>query len=579
MKMRNVEWKLINWKTVATRVFELQKDIYNKSKCNDTEGVYRLQKILINSPEAKFLSVRRVTQDNRGKNTPGIDGVKSLNPPQRIELVRSLKIDGKSDSIKRISIPKSPPGEMRLLGIPTLRDRAKQALALLALEPEWEAKFEPNSYGFRPGRSCHDAIEGIHIALNRKEKFVLEADIAKCFDRINHEALLLKMNTFPQMRNQIRSWLKAGILNQGKTLFPEEGTPQGGVISPLLANIALHGMETFLKDWISEIPLKDSHGVLLPKVKKRKQLSLVRYADDFVILDKDLEIIQKSKHLLSEWLKPLSLELKESKTRIVHSFNSFENQQPGFDFLGFTIRQFPVSKYGRGRLGNPFRTFIKPSRNSIKRHLLSLKTSLKEHRDTGSMVRKLSPIIRGWCNYYRSVSSSATFTGCEKIFMEYLFSWAKKKHPNRPKKWIFRKYLRRIWGTENSGVRRKKNRSRLQFGYENQNGDWVYLRLHSTMKIKRHVKIIGTRSPYDGDFVYWSLRNQNRPTHSRKFLLLIKRQRGLCAHCQLVFQPTDIIEIDHIIPKNRGGKNSFENLQLLHGHCHDEKSREDRHDS
>ncbi len=182
---------------------------------------------MIDIPEAKLLAVKRVTQDNRGRKTPVVDGVKSLNLKQRMDLVKSLKIDGKSNSIKRIWIPKSTPGELRPLGIPTLRDRAKQALAVLALEPEWEGKFEPNSYGFRPGRSCQDAMMAIFIAINRKDKYVLEGDIAKCFDRINHQNLLLKLETFPSMEKQLRSWLKAGILDEKETFFPEEGTPQG----------------------------------------------------------------------------------------------------------------------------------------------------------------------------------------------------------------------------------------------------------------------------------------------------------------------------------------------------------------
>jgi RNA-directed DNA polymerase len=191
-----------------------------------------------------MLAVRQVTQDNRGKNTAGVDGVKSLTPPQRIELVESLRLTGKAMPTRWVWIPKPGTTEKRPLGIPTLTDRARQALVKQVLEPEWEAQFEPNSYGFRPARSAHDAIEAIWVAINKKAKYVLEADIAKCFDRIDHTALLAKLNTFPTLRRQVKSWLKAGLMEGGQLFPTAEGTPQGGVISPLLANIALHGMET-----------------------------------------------------------------------------------------------------------------------------------------------------------------------------------------------------------------------------------------------------------------------------------------------------------------------------------------------
>jgi RNA-directed DNA polymerase len=194
-----------------------------------------------------MLAVRRVTQDNHGKKTAGVDGIKSLSPAQRLVLVKQIELNAKSKPTRRVWIPKPGTSEERPLGIPTMNDRALQALIKLVLEPEWEAKFEANSYGFRPGRSCHDAIEAIFNTIRSKSKFVLDADISKCFDKINHQTLLSKLNTFPTLRRQIRAWLKAGVMD-GKKLFPtEEGTPQGGVISPLLANIALHGLEEMIK--------------------------------------------------------------------------------------------------------------------------------------------------------------------------------------------------------------------------------------------------------------------------------------------------------------------------------------------
>lgn len=326
---------------------------------------------------AKCLAIRRITQDNNGKRTAGIDGIASLEPEERLSLISTLDLEAMPQPTRRVRIPKPGTDEQRPLGIPTISDRATQALVKLALEPEWEARFEPNSYGFRPGRSCHDAIEAIFNAIRFQPKYVLDADIAKCFDRINHEALLSKLNTFPLLYRVIKAWLKAGVLD-GETLFPTtEGTPQGGVVSPLLANIALHGLEMTIK-------------VALPHAKwiAGKQMSwspcVVRYADDFVILHDDLEAIQHCQTVTQEWLKGMGLEMKASKTRIAHTLRE-QNGTIGFDFLGFNVRQYPVGKYhtGKNTRGRPlgFKTIIKPSKEKMKIHQRWLAEVVKSMRE------------------------------------------------------------------------------------------------------------------------------------------------------------------------------------------------------
>jgi RNA-directed DNA polymerase len=224
-----VEWNQINWRQAERRVFKLQKRIFQASERGDVKAVRQMQKTLIRSWSARLVAVRKVTQDNQGKNTAGVDGVKTLTPSRRIALANNLRITLKSQPVRRVMINKPGRKEKRPLGIPTINDRALQALVKLALEPEWEAVFEPNSYGFRPGRSCHDAIAAIFASINHKAKYVLDADIEKCFDLINHEAILKKLNTFPKLRHQIKAWLKAGVLEFGKLLPTNEGTPQGGV--------------------------------------------------------------------------------------------------------------------------------------------------------------------------------------------------------------------------------------------------------------------------------------------------------------------------------------------------------------
>ena len=240
------EWKNVDWRKVEVYVFKQQKRIFKAAERGELKLVRNLQKLLMRSKAAKLVAVRRVTQDNQGKKTAGVDGIKDVQPGQRFELVNQLSITSKPKPTRRVWIPKPGKTEKRPLGIPTMQDRATQALIKSVLEPEWEARFEPNSHGFRPGRSTHDAIGAIFHSISGKPKYVLDADICKCFDRINHDELLRKINTFPSLRRLLKQWLKAGVM-EGDTLFPtEEGTPQGGVVSPLLANIALHGMEEYI---------------------------------------------------------------------------------------------------------------------------------------------------------------------------------------------------------------------------------------------------------------------------------------------------------------------------------------------
>ena len=360
-----VKWDEIDWRKVEKSTFKLQKRIYRAYENGDVRKGKRLQKTLINSYNSRLLAVRKVSQDNRGKATAGVDKVKSLTPSKRIAMAENLKPSNKAQPIRRVWIPKPGKKEKRPLGIPVMRDRAAQALVKAALEPQWEWEFEPNSYGFRPGRGAHDAIEAIFIQIRYKSKYVLDADISKCFDKINHEKLLNKINTFPKIRRQVKAWLKSDVCDfiKHKRTPTEAGTPQGGVISPLLANIALHGMENKIKDYAET----------LKRIKKyQSSLSLIRYADDFVIIHERLEVIEKCKQIISEWLSEYDLEIKPEKTQIIHTLKNHNGKKPGFDFLGFNIRHYPVGKYNSGK--NPggakigFKTIIKPNEKSVKRH-------------------------------------------------------------------------------------------------------------------------------------------------------------------------------------------------------------------
>jgi RNA-directed DNA polymerase len=548
-----VEWKDLNWRKLERVTFKLQKRIFQASERGDVKAVRKLQKTLIRSWSAKCIAVRRVTQDNQGKNTAGVDGVKSLTPKQRTNLVGKLRITGKAKPTRRVNIPKPGTTETRPLVIPTINDRALQALVKIALEPEWEAKFEPNSYGFRPGRSCHDAIGAIFESIKQKAKYVLDADISKCFDRINHYTLLDKINTYPSLRKQIKSWLKSGVMERGKFSSTEEGTPQGGVISPLLANIALHGMEERIKQYAET--LKGN------KRNNRLSLSLIRYADDFVIIHKDINVILKSQEIITEWLSGIGLELKPSKTKLTHTLNEY-NGNVGFEFLGFHVQQHKVGNYRSAKSSQgtimSFITIITPSKPKIKAHLAKIAEVVDTHKTApqAALISKLNPIIRGWSNYYSTVVSKETFSKCDYLTYDKLRAWARtrgKGSINKDKYWRTVEDRNWCFSTE----------------------DGLELRTHAETPIIRHVKVKGNISPYNGDWIYWSKRRGEYPETPTRVSKLLKEQKGICSHCGLYFTSTDIVEVDHITPKSLGGKDDYKNLQLLHRHCHDTKTTSD----
>ncbi|WP_333351066.1 group II intron reverse transcriptase/maturase [Microcoleus sp. LAD1_D1] len=549
-----VEWKDLNWRKLERVTFKLQKRIYQASKRGDVKAVRKLQKTLIRSWSAKCIAVRRVTQDNKGKNTAGVDGVKSLTQKQRINLVGKLKLTGKAKPTRRVNIPKPGTTETRPLGIPTINDRALQALVKLALEPEWEAKFEPNSYGFRPGRSCHDAIEAIFDSISKKAKYVLDADIAKCFDRIDHKALLSKIHTYPTLNRQLKTWLKAGYC-VGHELFPtNDGTPQGGVISPLLANIALHGMEERIKQYAETLK-----GC---KRDNRYALSLIRYADDFVIIHEDLSVVKKCQEIIADWLSDMGLELKPSKTKLTHTLNEIEGNV-GFEFLGFHVQQHQVGNYRSAKTskGNPlgFKTLITPTKTKAKLHLAKIAEVIDTHKTApqAALISKLNPIIRGWSNYYSTVVSKKIFSKVDNLTWGKIISWAKRRgkgNINKDKYW-------RTVGDRN-----------WCFSTE----DGVELLTHASTPIVRHTKVKGVASPFDGNWIYWSKRRGEYPETPTRVASLIKKQKGICSHCDLYFTSTDIVEVDHIKPTSLGGKDTYDNLQLLHKHCHDTKTATDR---
>ena len=502
-----------------------------------------------------------------------MDGKKSLSPAARLKLTGQLQLTGKSRPTRRVWIPKPGKDEKRPLGIPTIKDRALQALLKNALEPEWEAVFEPNSYGFRPGRSCHDAIKQIKNAINTKAKYVLDADIAKCFDKINHLALLQKLGYTGKFRQQIKAWLKSGVIDQKVFTATSEGTPQGGVLSPLLANVALHGMENMLMEFAKtlDVKRKDKPNSQISWQQKVKSLTFIRYADDFLLIHHDLNVVQRCRELISEWLKDIGLKLKPSKTRIAHTLTpeQSEDGKAGFDFLGYHIQQYRVGKYKssihpstRRKLG--FRTLITPSKLACKKHQHKIKGVFRKHKYShqAELIVELNPIIRGWTNYY-SFSDAQTMgvlSRQDNLVFQKLRAWSRHRTGN----WY--QAQKKYWKTIGSN----------NWVFATRKGDENPLRLLSHTEFGsssiEYVKVKSDSSPYDGKLIYWSTRMGRNPDMPSRKASLLKRQKGVCSWCCLHFREGDLLETDHNIPRALGGKDEYKNLQLLHGHCHDDKT-------
>ena len=406
-------WHSINWGKCEKEVRKLQVRIVKALKANRAGRVRSLQHILVNSFAAKALAVRRVTS-NKGGSTAGVDGVTWLTDEERYKAVSSLTLRGyKTKPLKRVYIPKKN-GKMRPLGIPTIRDRAMQALFLLALEPVAETQADRNSYGFRRYRCCADAIDQLFRCLCNKHsaQWVLEGDIKGCFDHISHEWLLRNVIIDARM---LRKWLGAGVIEKNVFHITDEGTPQGGIISPTLANITLDGMEALLDKYRTR---RENGKTVCRKV------NLVRYADDFIITGESREVLEEIKADLILFLQERGLELSEEKTLITHI-------DDGFDFLGFNIRKYPG-----GTL------LVKPSEKSLKKFAEATHEIIygMRSRKQADVIEKLNRMITGWVNYYRYVSSKKAFWRLDHTIFLQLWRWAIRRHQNKSLGWVRNKY-------------------------------------------------------------------------------------------------------------------------------------------
>jgi RNA-directed DNA polymerase len=560
-------WNDIKWENSYSIVRRSQRRIFKASQLGDQRKMRYLQQRLIRSPHAKVIAVQQVTTLNKGKKTPGVDGFIPTTPSMKLTLAKNLHLNGKACPVKRVWIPKPGTTDKRPLGIPTIQDRAKQALAKLVLEPEWEARFEPNSYGFRPGRSCHDAIEAIYNNLHYKvDKLVYDADIRKCFDRISHKAILNKLESFPLMERQVQAWLQAGIMEEYAHIprISMTGTPQGGVISPLLSNIALHGLEEHLKTYVSSREFPKPHSAAARGTQaKRSALGVIRYADDFVIIHRNPEIMEKVILETKNWLANIGLEISEEKSQLKWASQAFQ-------FLGFQIVLVKRQEQ--------FRVKITPAKEKVKAITDKTRNIIQNNKSASSygLTYLLRPVLIGWGNYYRYCECKETFKNVDNVVYNQLRPWVLRRATRKGRISTMRKYFpaNREYKFQN----RTYNANWIFTGSQVGKGGkplTVFLPKLAWISSKSFTKIRGTSSAYDGNHVYWAMRTSRYSSLSTRVCNLLKHQNGRCVACQKEFQLEDQMEVDHILPKSKGGLDRYDNLQLLHRQCHTKKTRTD----
>lgn len=553
-----LDWSAIDWQTVEGDVRRLRQRIFTASQAGDLKRVRNLQKLMLRSRANTLVSVRRVTELNAGRATAGVDGMVVLLSSVKVDLADWVQHNSdpwQARPVKRVYIPKrGSTGKRRPLGIPVIVDRVLQARVVNALEPEWEARFEPRSYGFRPGRGCHDAIEAIfHVArgANPQRRWALDADLAAAFDRIDHDHLLSHLGTFPA-REQIAGWLKAGVIEAGRFAPTEEGTPQGGVVSPLLLNVALHGMEQAAGVRYQQTGLRAGQTVPGSPV-------LIRYADDLVALCHTRHEAEQVKARLAGWLAPRGLTFNEGKTRIV-------TLDDGFDFLGFTVRR------QSGKL------LIKPSKAALRRIRERLRTEMRALRGANAamVLGRLNPIIRGWAAYYRTVVSSEAFSALDRHLWRLTYKWAKHGHPNKSKHWIVNRYF---------GAFNRSRRDRWVFG-DRDSG--AYRTKFAWTSIVRHRMVKGGSSPDDPALAqYWADRRRRGPAPPMDHLglRLLQRQAGRCPRCgdlllhaehppqtpseweQWVRATAKALRKQSLTHRKRDGSGETSSLHLVHARC------------
>jgi RNA-directed DNA polymerase len=536
---RTPDWHSIDWRKVWRTVRRLQARIVKAVAEGRWNKVKALVYLLTRSFAGRALAILRVVT-NSGAKTPGVDGVLWDTPESKSAAFSTLRRHGyRPQPLRRVYIPKSH-GKLRGLGIPTMTDRAMQALHLLGLDPIAESQADGHSYGFRLERRCADALQQTYLLLGNRHSpgWILEGDIKSCFDRISHEWLLTHV---PMDRQVLGRWLKAGFLEKHAWFATTEGTPQGGIISPALANWTLDGLQRLLAERFAET----STG------PRKYKVHLVRYADDFVITGTSKELLRDHvQPLVAHFLNERGLELSHEKTQITHI-------EAGFDFLGQDVRRYPCGK-----------VLIKPSSSNVKTFLSKVRETIDTSGSltAGEMIRRLNQQIKGWTMYHRYATSKRTFTHVDSRIFQKVWRWCLRRHPNKGRKWIKEKYFRRDGQRHwvfTGQLRDKKGQGRP-----------IQLMSAASVRIIRYVKIRSAVNPYDPQWerylearMGWQLTQTLGGTRRVEFLW--KEQEGRCLVCgQPLRMAEEDCEIHHRIWRSRGGPDTADNLELLHANCH-----------